>query len=103
MPRGGYRPGAGRPKGTRSTASDAHADTAGHAWTPLEYMLAVMNDASTDPMRRDRMAIAAAPYVHGKKGEVGKREQRKARSETAEQGSMWEDLLQGPCLDARQN
>jgi hypothetical protein len=32
--------------------------------TPLGYMLAVMNDVTADPERRDRMAIAAAPLVH---------------------------------------
>jgi hypothetical protein len=31
---------------------------------PLDYMLQVLNDASQPIERRDRMAIAAAPYVH---------------------------------------
>jgi hypothetical protein len=34
--------------------------------SPLDYMLAVMRDNNADVSRRDRMAIAAAPYVHGK-------------------------------------
>ena len=35
---------------------------------PLEYMLRVMwSCAETDPDRADRMAIAAAPYMHVKK------------------------------------
>jgi len=33
---------------------------------PLDYMLAVMNDEGAIPERRDRMAIAAAPFVHAK-------------------------------------
>ena len=33
---------------------------------PLDYLLSVMNDASADPARRDRMAICAAQYVHPK-------------------------------------
>jgi hypothetical protein len=32
--------------------------------TPLEYMLAVLRDESVEPDRRDRMAAAAAPYIH---------------------------------------
>ncbi|MGB9647619.1 MAG: hypothetical protein WCB44_21230 [Stellaceae bacterium] len=32
--------------------------------TPLEYMLAVLRDESVEPDRRDRMATAAAPYIH---------------------------------------
>ena len=32
--------------------------------TPLDYMLAVMLDNGADPLRRDRMAMAAAPFVH---------------------------------------
>jgi len=31
---------------------------------PLEYMLAVLRDEKADPERRDRMAAAAAPYIH---------------------------------------
>ena len=33
---------------------------------PLDYMLAVVRDPSTAPDRRDKLAIAAAPYVHPK-------------------------------------
>jgi hypothetical protein len=32
--------------------------------TPLEYMLNVVRDPMAAPDRRDRMAIAAAPFVH---------------------------------------
>lgn len=51
--------------------------------TPLEYMLAVMNDPSAGPNRRDRMAIAAAPFVHAKQadGALGKKEQQQAEAE----------------------
>src|SRR4051794_35513527 len=31
---------------------------------PLAYMLRVMNDPGAEPERRDRMAIAAAPFMH---------------------------------------
>jgi hypothetical protein len=51
--------------------------------TPLEYMLAVMNDNGADITRRDRMAIAAAPYVHGRTLELpsGKKAERKQAAE----------------------
>lgn len=50
---------------------------------PLSYMLAVMNDDGADDARRDRMAIAAAPFVHAKaEAEApGKKEQRQAGAE----------------------
>src|SRR5215472_855087 len=32
--------------------------------SPLNYMLAVMHDESADQDRRDRMAMASAPYLH---------------------------------------
>ena len=31
---------------------------------PLDYMIRVMRDPSTEPHRRDAMAKAAAPYLH---------------------------------------
>lgn len=61
--RGGFRPGAGRPrKGQRLREIRAAAGKAGV--TPLAYMLAIMRDENADPLLRDRMAIAAAPYCH---------------------------------------
>ena len=63
--------------------------------TPLEYMLAVINDQSADQARRDRMAQAAAPYVHPRacsEGE-GKKAERQRKAMGAERGTEWEDLL----------
>lgn len=34
--------------------------------TPLQYMVRVMRDTGVEHERRDRMAAAAAPYVHAK-------------------------------------
>ncbi|MFH2018842.1 MAG: hypothetical protein ABII98_02515, partial [bacterium] len=36
---------------------------------PLTYMLKIMNDPNEDKEARARMAIAAAPYCHPRKGE----------------------------------
>jgi len=51
--------------------------------SPLEYMLGVMNDPTADAGRRDRMAVAAAPFCHGKAADdqSGKKAQRQANAE----------------------
>lgn len=68
MAKGGYRPGAGRPKKIKSAAQPVAVvpvtATLDGALEPLSYMLSVMNDPSAEAERRDRMAIAAAPYRH---------------------------------------
>ena len=90
MARGGFRAGAGRPKKARpddaATVPPEVKRAARQAKvSPLEYMLDVMNDADADKQRRDRMAIAAAPFVHARAADVepGKREQRTARAKAA--------------------
>jgi hypothetical protein len=74
MPRGGLRPGAGRPpKGAEPKKVKQAAKAAPEgALDPLAYMLSVMNDSAADDARRDRMAIAAAVYVHGKPSDESK-------------------------------
>ena len=54
--------------------------------SPLEYMLSVMNDSDADPARRDRMAVAAAPYVHirGADAKLGKKEAAEQAALTTE-------------------
>jgi phage terminase small subunit len=66
MPSGGYRPGAGRPKGTRKrmVPADIVEGARKSGMSPVEYMLSVMRDPHADPYRRDRMAIVAAPFCH---------------------------------------
>jgi hypothetical protein len=73
--RGGYRPGAGRPKKAATAVpagrkppvpADIRRQAKRLRVSPLEYMLAVLNDDQAMPERRDRMAIAAAPFVHAK-------------------------------------
>jgi hypothetical protein len=55
----------GRQKGVANKRTREIADAAvKEGLTPLEYMLAVLRDPSVDPERRDRMAAAAAPYIH---------------------------------------
>lgn len=117
MPRGGARPGAGRPrknpaapaaktpaKPRTAKATAPVVDTEGFKtdaappnWpfgrepekpaedlselTPLDFLLGVMRDPTEDKARRMSAAQLAAPYVHAKKGEVGKKE---ARQEAAQ-------------------
>lgn len=122
MPRGGSRPGAGRPKKAVAAVKPAAAKKTaparktpapkkaaeklpstnadgtkpdGGEWspfgrqapqtpaqedlselTPLNYMLQVMRDPEEDKARRLQAATLAAPYVHAKKGEGGKKEQK---------------------------
>jgi hypothetical protein len=65
MPRGGKRPGAGRPKGARNKKTVALAAAIeASGLPPLDYMLAVMRNPAEPQERRMAMAKAAAPYVH---------------------------------------
>lgn len=83
MARGGFRAGAGRPKGTTYGQARVETEAAKAAQTPLEYMLSVMNDPKADNSRRDRMAVAAAPFVHSRPGDApkGKKEERQEAAE----------------------
>ena len=102
MPRGGARPGAGRkpkkPAADRPAKVDKEGFKQDSAWpfgqerpvepaaaspvpdlsalTPLDYLLQVMRSEDEDKARRMQAASLAAPYVHAKKGEGGKKEQR---------------------------
>jgi hypothetical protein len=66
--------------------------------SPLQYMLMVMQDETADPVRRDRMAHAAAAFCHSRYTieYVGKKETRAADSKTAGDGTAWGKLLRPP-------
>jgi hypothetical protein len=69
MPKGGSRVGAGRKPGSREkvrTSAEIVKEYGGKKQLPLHYMLKVLNDPTQDQMRRDQMAVAAAPYCHAK-------------------------------------
>ena len=106
MPRGGARPGAGRPK--KQTAAPAKPaakkqalpklDAEGYKtdpnWPfgkqepeappdlsglmPLDFLLEVIRNPEEDKGRRMQAATLAAPYCHPKKGESGKKEEKAA-------------------------
>jgi hypothetical protein len=76
MPRGGSRPGAGRPRKVPGESAKTFTNSPHRAasdQSPLDYMLAIMRDPTADTARRDRMALAAAAYVHPRGG-IGKKE-----------------------------
>lgn len=60
----------GRPKGSRdaaprlTAARKAAAAVSASGLSPLQYMLRVMRNPKADAERRDRMAVAAAPFIH---------------------------------------
>ena len=73
MPRGGKRPGAGRPKGALSKRREELARKALEAdVTPLDVMIWAMNDAMQKKERDEaaKYAQMAAPYVHPKLASV---------------------------------
>lgn len=98
MARGGVRPGAGRPKTVPATDaaawSEARSVALAENLTPLAYMLKVMNDPGNDPARRDRMAQAAAPYVHPRAEAGGKKAVAAEEARVAGAGTDWGDDLQ---------
>lgn len=99
MASGGYRPGAGRPKGAKNkktvereagepkVPADIAQEAAENNLDPLTYMLRVMNDKKAKKDRRDRMAIAAAPFVHARATEAkGKKQDREDKAKDAAAG-----------------
>src|SRR6516162_4237361 len=56
---GGRKPGVVNKRTQHFRKEVAKAGT-----SPLEHMLAVLHDPKADADRRDRMAVAAAPFVH---------------------------------------
>ena len=65
---GGKRPGAGRPVGSKSKAlwksMEEMAEKYQHS--PLDYLLAVLNNPASSPERKMYAAEKAAPYVHAR-------------------------------------
>lgn len=63
--KGGARPGAGRPKGSKNKVTlEREAEIKASGLTPLDYMLSLLRDENQDLAVRADMAKAAAPYVH---------------------------------------
>jgi hypothetical protein len=56
--------------------------------TPLAFLIGVMNDPKQEPRLRVRAAVAAAQYAHVKKGDSGKKDERKEAAEKAGRGKF---------------
>lgn len=110
MPRGGARPGAGRPrkqpeaeKKPAAKAEPPRVDADGYKtdpnWpfgrerpqqpedlselTPLAYLLGIVRDPSKDEKLRIQAATIAAPYCHPKKGESSAKKEAEAAAKAA--------------------
>ena len=67
VPKGGRRAGAGRPKGAISLSTRAIIEAAKSSGEmPIDYMLRIMRDENAPDARRDKMARAAAAFLHSK-------------------------------------
>lgn len=102
MARGGYRAGAGRPKGSKTKfprnntlVLPQHLERRSAPGTPLEYLLEIMQDSAADVARRDRAAIAALPYTHPRISDarLGQKALAQGAAVAAEEGTEWERLL----------
>jgi len=58
---------------------------------PLDYMLMIMRDETVDKYRRDKMAMAAAPYCHARVADAsrGKKVQQTELADNAGIGTPW--------------
>lgn len=63
--------------------------------TPLQHMLAVINDPDAPASRRDKMAVAAAPYCHARKADAGKKQQQAETAQRAGDDTEWAGDLAG--------
>ena len=96
MPKGGYRPGAGRPKGAvKLPGAPASASTGTPPMEPLAYLLAVMNDEAWPVEVRLRATGMALPYTHTRPAPPSAKDKRQATAEAAT-GTGWDDLLLSP-------
>ena len=87
------RRSADPPRKAASTAG--FSPVAAGLTTPLQHMLSVVNDPAAAPARRDKMAIAAAPYCHPRIADKGKKAVEAETAQRAGEGSAWEDDLAG--------
>lgn len=110
MPRGGYRPGGGRPKGSKDSKPRVvkpraklgpKLDAAGPPGeTPMAYMQRILNDPTADVVRRDRMAIqlASLQIRLGETPPIGKRERaQRAAFDVVPEG--WAELVNREPID----
>jgi hypothetical protein len=98
MPSGGARIGAGRKSKAAMMNRYVLPEAEARGISPLEYMLRVVRDPNADVGRRDRMAIAAAPYCHPRIVDrwVAGKEIKARNAKHAAIGTEWEGLIAYP-------
>ena len=94
MPRGGARPGAGRPRKPAAPTPEIAATDA--PATPMALLESVMADERQDLALRVACARALLPYRHARVAALGLRAQREAEAIDAERGTAWAPLLAAP-------
>ena len=100
MAKGGYRPGAGRPRGSTTAGKKVKAaekalqaaPQGSHRFeTALDFAMAAINgEVEADMDGKIRLAIAAMPFQHPKKEATaaGKKEQREEKAKAAASGKF---------------
>jgi hypothetical protein len=61
--------------------------------SPLQYLVDLVNDPTADPARRDRAAIAAAPYLHPRPMATGKKAAQAEAARNVGGDDVWGDDL----------
>jgi hypothetical protein len=82
MKRGGRRFNAGRKAKAPVTLKGVKG------LRPLDVLLKIMNDERVDSEARLKAAITAAPYVHLRRGQGGKRDSERALGKAAAEGKF---------------
>ncbi len=93
MARGGFRTGAGRPKGARQSskkvvAAEKALKVGRKFATALDFAMDVINDPAADMNDRVRLAVAVLPFQHAKIAEQvpGKKEQKSEKAKEVARG-----------------
>jgi hypothetical protein len=82
---GGARPGAGRKPKPKAAPPRVPGN---EDQQPLEFLLGVQNNPEVPIKDRIRAAVAAAQYVHMKKGDGGKKDEQAAAAKKAGSGKF---------------
>lgn len=80
------RSGAGGEEGEGPEPGGEYLDCLPDTEDPLVWLLALMNEPRAKIFDRRNAAQTAVPYVHGKRGEAGKKEQKAEASKEASRG-----------------
>jgi phage terminase small subunit len=89
---GGARPGAGRPRARPELVDVRPRDGSRSFRSPMEFLMAVVDDARVDLKTRVDAAKALLPFKHQRQGEA--RQDQISLGLEADDGDGWDGLLQ---------